>query len=108
MSARRAVFLDRDGVLAEAIVRNGRAYAPTRLEDFRLVPDAADQIARLRSAGLPCLVFTNQPEVASGLLSQDTLDAMHADLRLRLQVDEIYVCAHDPQAGCECHKPRPG
>ena len=40
----RAAFLDRDGVLAEAIVRaDGKSYAPTRVEDFVLVPEAAAQ-----------------------------------------------------------------
>jgi D-glycero-D-manno-heptose 1,7-bisphosphate phosphatase len=105
---RRGVFLDRDGVLVEAIVRNGRAYAPTRLEDFRLVPDASAQVERLRSAGLVCVVVTNQPEVSRGLLDPDVLQAMHAQLRESVPLHDVFVCPHDASEGCECRKPLPG
>jgi D-glycero-D-manno-heptose 1,7-bisphosphate phosphatase len=108
VSAGQAVFIDRDGVLAEAIVRDGRAYAPTTLEAFHLVPDAGTQVARLRAAGLRCFLFTNQPEVARGILSIDVLEAMHVKLREDVCLDAIYVCPHDPADGCACYKPRPG
>ncbi len=108
MSARRAVFLDRDGVLVREIVVNGQALAPVELGAFRLVPDAAAQTERLRQAGLTCLVFTNQPEVARGLLSTETLDAMHRQLRDSVPVDDIYVCPHQEGDGCTCRKPAVG
>ncbi|MBI2756455.1 MAG: HAD family hydrolase [Chloroflexi bacterium] len=105
---RRAVFLDRDGVLAREIVRDNRAYAPTALEDFALVDGVGEQVRRLQEAGLARLVFTNQPEVARGLLSWDTLDAMHQRLRDAAPIDEVYVCPHDQDDGCACRKPSPG
>jgi D-glycero-D-manno-heptose 1,7-bisphosphate phosphatase len=105
---RRAAFLDRDGVLAQEIVRDGKAYAPTVLEDFRLVPDAAVQVRRLRAAGLACVVFTNQPEVERGILPLETLEAMHARLLDEVAVDDIFVCPHDSDSGCLCRKPNPG
>lgn len=108
MSDRRAVFLDRDGVLVREIVRDGRAYAPTEVEDFRLVPDAAEQVQRLHRAGLLCIVFTNQPEVGRGLLQQKTLDAMHEQLRAATSVDDILVCPHGADGECDCRKPSPG
>jgi D-glycero-D-manno-heptose 1,7-bisphosphate phosphatase len=108
MSPRRAVFLDRDGVLVQEIVVNGQALAPTRLADFRLVADAAAQTRRLHQAGLTCLVFTNQPEVARGTLDADTLDAMHRQLRDAVPVDQIYVCPHQDADGCTCRKPGVG
>jgi D-glycero-D-manno-heptose 1,7-bisphosphate phosphatase len=102
------VFLDRDGVLAQEIVRDGDAFAPTRLEDFRLVEGADIQVDRLRAAGLLCIVFTNQPEVARGLLALETLEQMHRHLRERVLVDDILVCPHVDQDGCTCRKPSPG
>jgi D-glycero-D-manno-heptose 1,7-bisphosphate phosphatase len=105
---RRAAFLDRDGVLAVEIVRNGNAYAPTRLEDFHVVQGAADQVLRLKAAGLVCVVFTNQPEVGRGLLTMDTLDSMHALLRSQVPVDDVLVCPHGADGECECRKPAPG
>ncbi len=104
----RAVFLDRDGVLAEAIVRDGRAFAPTELDDFRLVPDAAELVQRLRDAGFLCIVFTNQPELANELLEPGVLDEMHRIMRAALPLDDVYVCPHDKSEGCRCHKPATG
>src|SRR3982751_794225 len=77
---KRAVFLDRDGVLVETDVRDGAAYAVTTLAEFRVVPDAAAQVARLRAAGLVCIVFTNQPEVARGTIAPGGVDAMDGGL----------------------------
>ena len=81
---------------------------PGPARDFRLVSDAGRQVERLRAAGLFCFVFTNQPEIARGTLSRETLEAMHGKLRAGVAVDDILVCDHDPADGCLCHKPRPG
>src|SRR5579859_8169004 len=108
MTARRAVFLDRDGVLVREIVIDGQALAPTSLSAFHVLPEAAAQTQRLRQAGLRCLVFTNQPEVARGLLAVDTLEAMHRQLRDAVPLDEIYVCPHQDGDGCSCRKPGVG
>ncbi|MGH7353307.1 MAG: D-glycero-alpha-D-manno-heptose-1,7-bisphosphate 7-phosphatase [Candidatus Rokuibacteriota bacterium] len=105
---KRAAFLDRDGVLNEPLVREGRAYAPLAVNDFRLVADATTHVARLRGAGLVTIVVTNQPEIARGRLASGTLEEMHRRLRDTLPLDDLYVCAHDPDEGCACHKPRPG
>lgn len=106
--SRRAVFLDRDGVLNETLVRDNKAYAPLSIEEFRLVDGVGEQIRRLRAAGLVCIVVTNQPEVARGTLDLGTLEQMHDLLRGSVGVDDIYVCLHDPSDGCDCHKPKPG
>jgi len=105
---KRAVFLDRDGVLVREIVRDGDAFAPTRVEDFALVDEAAEQVDRLRAAGLLCIVFTNQPEVARGLLAPEVLEQMHQALRSSVAVDDIVVCPHVDADGCDCRKPSPG
>jgi D-glycero-D-manno-heptose 1,7-bisphosphate phosphatase len=105
---RRGVFLDRDGILVEALVRDDRAYAPVSLTEFRLVADADVQVGRLRDAGLLSIVFTNQPEVARGHLSPATLSEMHARLRACAPVADIFVCPHDDADGCGCRKPRTG
>lgn len=102
------IFFDRDGVLAKSLVRNNKAYAPLAPEEFVLVEGAERNIEILRTAGFPCIVVTNQPELERGLLKESVLDGMHKMLRDRLKVDDIIVCPHDPESGCECHKPKPG
>ncbi|HZS02823.1 MAG TPA: HAD-IIIA family hydrolase [Chloroflexota bacterium] len=102
------MFLDRDGVLVATDVRDGAAYAVTTLADFRVLPDVAAQVARLRAAGLVCIVFTNQPEVARGTIAPEVIAAMHDHLRAAVPVDDVYVCPHDDADQCACRKPRPG
>ena len=108
MTGRRAAFLDRDGVLVQELLVDGAPLAPLRVDDFQILPEAGTQVQRLRDAGLICLVFTNQPEVARGLLAPDDLDAMHRQLRAEVAVDDVYVCPHVDADGCTCRKPRPG
>jgi D-glycero-D-manno-heptose 1,7-bisphosphate phosphatase len=103
------VFLDRDGVLVEEIVRaDGQAYAPTSFADFKLVPEAAAEVDRLRAAGFACVVVTNQPEIARGLLDPAVLESMHDHLRANVAVEAVMVCPHVDNDRCGCRKPRPG
>jgi D-glycero-D-manno-heptose 1,7-bisphosphate phosphatase len=105
---RPAVFLDRDGVINHSEVRDGKPYAPTRLEDFHLLPGAAQAMRILRSRGWLVVVVTNQPDVATGKQSRHTVDAMHQQLRDADLVDDIYVCCHTDADACTCRKPQPG
>ena len=104
----RAVFLDRDGVLNANLVRDGKPFAPRRIEDFRLLPGVEDAVRRLKAAGFLAIVVTNQPDVAAGLTPRATVDAMHARLRAILPLDDIKVCWHRDVDACACRKPKPG
>ncbi len=103
-----AVFVDRDGVLNRSAVRDGKPYAPRRLEEFRLLPGVAAAVADLKAAGLLVIVVTNQPDIGNGLVEATVVEAMHARLAAKAPVDEIRVCPHSQSAGCDCRKPRPG
>jgi D-glycero-D-manno-heptose 1,7-bisphosphate phosphatase len=105
---RRAVFLDRDGVLNPMVRRDGRWRAPVSLETFQPFPWVAESVARLRAAGLLTLVVTNQPELATGELLPTVLEAMHERLRREAGVDAVYVCPHEDADACACRKPSPG
>ncbi len=104
----RAVFLDRDGVLNENLVRNDRPYAPRRLEDFRLLPGVEGAVQRIKAAGFLTIVVTNQPDVADGITPRATVDAMHAELQRHVALDDIKICFHNNTARCTCRKPLPG
>jgi D-glycero-D-manno-heptose 1,7-bisphosphate phosphatase len=106
--ARRAVFLDRDGVLNRSLVRNGKPIAPRRLAEFRLLPGASAAVARVKAAGFLAIVVTNQPDVGHGLIPAQELADMHARLSEKVPVDAILVCPHRQDAGCSCRKPKPG
>lgn len=105
---RRAVFLDRDGVLNRSLVVEGKPFAPRRLRDFRLLPGAAAAVRRLKTAGFVVVVVTNQPDIGNGLVEAATVAEMNRRLMARAPVDEVRVCPHTRRDGCACRKPRPG
>lgn len=104
----RAVFLDRDGVLTRSETRDGKPYAPRRLEDLELLPGVVEATQELKAAGWRLVVVTNQPDIATGKLAPAVLDAMHDRLRRELPLDDIKVCRHVDGDACACRKPKPG
>jgi len=104
----RAVFLDRDGVLNEAEVRDGKPYPPASEAEVRIVADAPVSLARLKSAGLPLIVVTNQPDVGRGTQTVEAVEAIHRRLLRELPIDDFLTCTHDDRDRCACRKPLPG
>jgi D-glycero-D-manno-heptose 1,7-bisphosphate phosphatase len=105
---KRAVFLDRDGVINQNMVRNGRPYAPMRVEDFVILPGVAEAVRRLRNAGYVVIVATNQPDVGAGRQSHKVVENMHERMRRHVPVDDVKVCYHLDEDRCACRKPKPG
>ncbi len=102
-AAVQAVLFDRDGTLVIDVPYNGD---PALVDP---VPGATEALQRLRAAGLPIAVISNQSGVARGLLSPAEVDAVN------LRVAELlgpfagfWVCPHGPTDGCACRKPAPG
>jgi D-sedoheptulose 7-phosphate isomerase len=109
MGARqRAVFLDRDGVINRAFVRDGKPFPPPTPQELEILPGVPEALRELKANGFKLLLVTNQPDVGRGKLSVQTLDAMHEDLRAHLPLDDILVCCHTDRDKCDCRKPMPG
>jgi D-glycero-D-manno-heptose 1,7-bisphosphate phosphatase len=110
--SRRAVFLDRDGVLNRPVVREGRPYPPQRVDEFALYDGVAEACTMLRDAGFLLIVVTNQPDVGRGTQSRAVVEAMHAKLRAALPaLDGIEICFHAGSEfgeSCDCRKPKAG
>ena len=105
---RRAVFFDRDGVLSNAVVRNGKPYPPASPSEFHILPGTAESLARLRAQDFLLFVVTNQPDVARGQQTRDNVELMNRQLREKLPLDDVFTCFHDDSDACDCRKPRPG
>lgn len=114
---RPTAFVDRDGTLLRPV-----GYL-TRPEEVELLPGAGSAVAALNRAGFLVVVVTNQPQLAHGLIDEDDLSRLHAELDHQLGragafVDAILHCPHHPDATgeaigphgrpCTCRKPRPG
>jgi D-glycero-D-manno-heptose 1,7-bisphosphate phosphatase len=105
---RRAVFLDRDGVLNEARVRDGHPYPPLDHHDVTLIAGAVNACRDLAAAGWFLAVVTNQPDIARGTRTRDDVDAINAVIAAATGVSEFVMCPHDDTDHCACRKPRPG
>jgi D-glycero-D-manno-heptose 1,7-bisphosphate phosphatase len=105
---RRAVFLDRDGVLNRAVVRNGKPYPPSSLEELEILPGISDVCRDLHRAGFLLIMVTNQPDVSRGTQTREVVGAINQVLFDCLCLDDIRVCYHDNSDNCRCRKPEPG
>ena len=113
--SRRAIFLDRDGVLV-------RDVGPlTSAADIVLTPGVALGLAELARAGFRLIVVSNQTVVAKGLLDEDAVIALQGEIEAKIRaeggpaLDAFYFCPHHPRAtrpelrtDCTCRKPAPG
>jgi D-glycero-D-manno-heptose 1,7-bisphosphate phosphatase len=105
---RKAIFLDRDGVLNVTVFRNGKPRAPYTLQEFQLFPKVPEAIELLREKGFLLIVVTNQPDVARGWVTKEAVDAVNDRIRELLKPDDIKICFHTEADNCECRKPKPG
>jgi D-glycero-D-manno-heptose 1,7-bisphosphate phosphatase len=104
----KAVFLDRDGVINKAPVIDGKPYPPRNLDELELIPGVDQAILQLRDRGYFCIVVTNQPDVARGRTSKETVESINQFLIQHLAIHEIISCYHDDHENCGCRKPKPG
>ena len=120
MNKKRAVFFDRDGVIFAPVKKEsafinskerGATRAPFSVVEFEaaggVVPDALPTIRALRKKGFLAILATNQPDVAYGNISREEWERIHTHAAA-LPFDDIFVCFHGRDDGCECKKPKPG
>jgi D-glycero-D-manno-heptose 1,7-bisphosphate phosphatase len=106
---RRAVFLDRDGVLNRVFFHeDGKSHPPASPQELEIIPGVADACQSLRQAGFLLIVVTNQPDVARGTQPREVVEAINIELQRQIPLDEIRVCYHDDADNCFCRKPNPG
>lgn len=105
---KRAVFLDRDGIINKVILRAGQPFAPSIFDEFELVDGVNHILQRFKAEGFLNIIITNQPDIARGLMVWETLNKMHGFIEKQLPIDDIFVCPHDDAGKCQCRKPQPG
>jgi D-glycero-D-manno-heptose 1,7-bisphosphate phosphatase len=105
---KRAVFLDRDGVINRAIVREGKPFPPANMAQLEVLPGVEEALSKLHAAGFLLIVVTNQPDVARGTAKREDVEGINAHLSSLLPIDSFKTCYHDGVDGCQCRKPLPG
>jgi D-glycero-D-manno-heptose 1,7-bisphosphate phosphatase len=108
---KRALFLDRDGILDELVFyENTREWeAPRRVEDLQLIEGVAAPLRRFADAGWLLFIVTNQPNVAKGKALREEVEAVNDAVVNALDVPfaRSYICFHQADDRCVCRKPSP-
>jgi D-glycero-D-manno-heptose 1,7-bisphosphate phosphatase len=105
---RKAIFLDRDGV----INFNRDDYVKSWAE-FEFIPGVFDAIKQINASGRLAIIITNQSPIGRGMFPPETLEGIHFKMleemgKHNCRIDAIYYCPHHPDDGCNCRKPKPG
>ena len=109
---RKALFLDRDGVLDELVWHQATAEwgAPLTPGQLILRLGVREALVAARQSGWLLFVVTNQPDAAKGKTSLESLREVHQELVGQLghaPIEEFFYCFHQSSDGCDCRKPSP-
>ena len=107
-SSKKAVFLDRDGVINRAPIIEGLPYSPRNIQELEIILGVREAVTLLFSSGFEIVVVTNQPEVARGFLYIDDIEKIHEEISNQTGLKHFKVCFHDNEDRCDCRKPKPG
>jgi len=106
--AKRAIFLDRDGVINKVILRNEKVSSPWKAKELMILPGVKETLKKFKAMGFLNIVVSNQPDVKRGFIKKEELFQMNEILNKNLVLDEIKICPHDDDDNCHCRKPKPG
>lgn len=102
---KKAIFLDADGVLNKAIIKDGKPVAPINLAELEIPNEVKPCLDKLKAAGYLLICVTNKPDIEDGLMTQPDLDAIIDKMRRYLPIDDIFICY---SRNADCFKPKPG
>lgn len=104
----KAIFLDRDGILNNAILIDGKPYPPRTIKDVVISNGIVEKLSRLKEKGFLLIGVTNQPDVVRGDTTRKLVESINSYIKSELRLDALYVCYHDDKDNCLCRKPKPG
>ena len=100
-----AIFLDRDGVINRAVVKNNKPFAPIKMKQFHFYKNIEKYIKKLK-VYFYIFVITNQPDISTGKQSEKNLNLINKKISKIYNIDEICVCTHTKYDKCKCRKPK--
>lgn len=92
----------------EVVFRDGGAFSPLRLEEFRIRKEFIDFYSTISERGSNLFIVSNQPDIARKRMSEADLQAMTSVMERSFRFKEILYCRHDVADNCDCRKPQPG
>lgn len=106
--SKKALFLDRDGVINKAFIRAGKSYPPSSLEEVSILEGVPEALQLSKKLGFINIVITNQPDIGTGKTTLENVEHINTFLKKELLIDDIYMCPHTDGNQCLCRKPNPG
>ena len=103
----KAVYLDSDGVLNTAIIKNNMPCAPTSLAEFSIPDEVKPALDKLKAAGFLLICVTNKPDIERGLIKREVVDQIYINMRQILPLDDVFICYSGDYAD-PSYKPNPG
>ncbi|OGN03862.1 MAG: hypothetical protein A2655_01225 [Candidatus Yanofskybacteria bacterium RIFCSPHIGHO2_01_FULL_43_42] len=110
MFNRRAVFIDRDGTVIEAVHRpdfHKKITAPFNEDELRFVPNVYSDLQRLKEMKFLRILVTNQPDVAHGYMDEDVWRRIQKRIEHTFGFDDVFMCRHRDEDKCPFKKPSP-
>lgn len=105
---KRAVFLDRDGVINKPVVLDGHPFPPSSANEVEIFQGVEQSISKLKNDGFEIVVVTNQPDIARGKTDLKRVEEIHNLIQEKTNITNFYICAHDDIDNCDCRKPKIG
>lgn len=108
MKPRRAIFLDRDGV-----INVNRPDHVKSWDEFVFLPRVLEALRYLAASEFVVVVITNQSTIGRGSSTTAAIEHIHAQMLAAIKnaggrIDAVYYCPHKPDDGCDCRKPQTG
>lgn len=104
---KRAVFIDRDGVLINAPKINKKPKSIKKLNEIKIIKGVKTGIKLLKKK-FKLIIVTNQPDVSRKIITKKSVNEINNFLKKKLKIDHILVCFHDDKNKCKCRKPKSG
>ena len=106
--SRKAIFLDRDGVINYPILKKGKPYPPRKLDEVKIYPEVYSFLEIMKNSGFYLIVITNQPDVARGDILKSQVEEINDYLLKTLLWITLKFVIMMIQIIVSVEKPRPG
>jgi D-glycero-D-manno-heptose 1,7-bisphosphate phosphatase len=104
----KTIFLDRDGIINDVVLRDSKVESPRTVSEFKIRPEFINFYKEIDTGGFNLFVISNQPDIARNKMDIKELEIMTEQLNSNFSFKEISYCIHDDSDNCNCRKPKPG
>ena len=102
------LYLDRDGVLNDAVIRGSEISSPRNMKELKISNDIIALTSPNIVKNWNLVIVTNQPDISRGLIDINFVDEINSKIIAILPINVVYVCPHQREDACSCRKPKIG